>query len=258
MTAEEICKKYNIALTSFTKNFKRTQTNILKKYNVLIVKHGRGDKASYTEEIDSDHREETMFQALEPMKTGIIQNDLSMPNFTFNVFMGLITTPMLVFRGTYEEFLKYIEVANTEDNKQKLKTALQTLVDDHIVGIMTDVTTNEEVITISLIRAAEKDMKIGINMIVTCRILSKEHGKRDWIPLLKVWLGTELLSKQEVYTRKELQDMTGLTKYQIDDCSNILKESNVYKSSKAYASFSRCIGLKTEMNNEAFIEIKKK
>lgn len=255
MTINEVSEKYGISVSSLKTNFKRSQQGIFKKYGVQIVKSGKGDSAVYTEIIEDDKREESMFKALEPMKSGIIQNDLSMPNFTFNVFMGLITTPMLVFRGTYGDFLKYIEIADNEENKNKLKIALKNLVEDQIVGVMVDTTTNEEVITVSLIRSAEKEMKIGINMIVNCRILSKKYKKRDWIPLLKMWLGTELLSKEEYYTRKQLQDMTGLTKYQIDDCGKILRESNIYKTSRAYINFSKCLGLKTDMNAEGFYEI---
>lgn len=256
MTIQEVSDKYNISLSSLQRNFKRSQESILKKYGIFIIKDGRGDKASYREEIQNDKREETMFKALEPIKTGIIKNDLSMSNFTFNVFMGLITTPMLVFRGTHNDFLRYIDIAISDENIKKLKLALQNLIDDHIIGVMTDVTTEEEVITISLIRAAEKEMKIGIDMIVNCKILSKQYNKKDWIPLLKVWLGTELLSKQEYYTRAELQEMTGLSKYQIDDCGKILKKSNIYKSTRAYAGYKRCLGIQTDMNNKTFYEIK--
>lgn len=258
MNVEELSKKYNVSISSLQRNFKRTQQSILKKHGVQIVKNGRGSNATYIEIIGDDKRKEDMFQALEPIKSGVCKNDLSMSNFTFNVFLGLITTPMLVFRGTYSDFLRYIKITDNEENKTKLKKALNNLIEDHIIGIMTDTTTNEEVITISLIRAAEKEMKIGMNMIITCRMLSKKYNKKDWIPLLKVWIGTELLSKEQYYTKKQLQDMTGLTKYQIDDCGNILKECCIYKETRAYAAFSRCLGTQTIMNHEAFYKLEEK
>jgi hypothetical protein len=98
----------------------------------------------------------------------------------------------------------------------------------------------------------EIDMKIGIDMIRTCRMLSVKYHKRDWVPLLKVWLGTELLSKRDAYTRQELLSMTGLSKYQLDECSRILRESNIYRNTRAYKGFSKCIGVSTDMNAKEF------
>lgn len=256
MTAQEVCEKYKVSETSLKSQFKRTQESIYKKFSVKIIKEGRGANVDYREVISSDRRAESMFQALEPIHdTGIMKNDLSMPSFTFCVFMGIITTPMLVFRGTYVDFLKYIEITVNNDNIEKLKESINSLIQSCIINCIIDITTDEEVVTLSLVRSAEVEMKIGINMIKTCRILSQKYHKRDWVPLLKVWLGTELLSKQDHYTRKELIDMTGLTKYQLDESARILKESNIYKSSKAYAGYQKCLGLSADMNIEEFYEI---
>lgn len=253
MTLQEVCEKYKISETSMKSQFKRTQDSILKKYGIKIIKDGRGAKATYREQIESDNRAENMFQALEPIHdTGIIKNDLTLPNFTFCVFMGVITTPMLVFRGTYGDFLRYVEVAETEQNIQFLKESISSLIQSHILNCIIDNTGEEDVITLSLVRSAEIDMKIGIDMIRTCRMLSVKYHKRDWVPLLKVWLGTELLSEQESYTRKELLTMTGLSKYQLDECSKILKESNIYRTTRAYSGFSKCLGLSADMNVEEF------
>lgn len=253
MTLQEVCEKYQVAESSMKSQFKRTQNSILKKYGIKIIKDGRGAKASYREQVESDNRAENMFQALKPIHdTGIMKNDLTLPNFTFCVFMGVITTPMLVFRGTYSDFLKYVEVTDTEQNIQFLKESIESLVQLHIINCIVDNTGGEDVITLSLVRSAELDMKIGIDMIRTCRMLSVKYHKRDWVPLLKVWLGTELLSKRESYTRQELLTMTGISKYQLDECSRILKESNIYRTSRAYSGFSKCLGLNADMNAEEF------
>ena len=255
MTLEEVCKKYDVSESSMKTNFNRVQSSILKKKGINIIKEGRGNKVTYREEVISDGREETMFKALEPVKTGVVKRDLSLSNFTFCVFMGIITTPMLVFRGTHADFLKYIAVPATQENIDKLDKAIDELSNDCILGVMKDTTTKEEVLTLSLIRAAENDMKIGIDMIINCRLLASKHKKKDWIPLLKVWLGTELLSKQGSYTRQDLMNMTGLTKYMIDESTKILKESNIFITSRAYSSFLKCIGMKSDMNNECFYQI---
>ena len=256
MTLEEVSKKYDMKPATIKNNFKRSQESILKKYGVKIIKEGRGDKVNYREQILSDNREESMFKALEPVhETGIMKNDLSMPSFTFCVFMGVITTPMLVFRGTYFDFLKYIEIPCEENNILKLKEAINNLVQSHIIHYIIDNTTNEEVITVSLVRSAEVEMKIGIDMIRICRQLSIKYHKQDWVPLLKVWLGTELLSERESYTRKDLLDMTGLSKYQIDESTRILKECNIYKTTRAYKGFQKCIGMSVDMNIKDFYKV---
>lgn len=259
MTLQEVCEKYHYKEATFKKNFKRCQEAILKEYNVRIVKDGRGENASYREQILSDNREETMFKALEPtQKAGLVKNDLSMENFTFITFLGIITTPMLVFRGTKVDFLKYIGADNNEKNIELLNKAIDELVNDLIIHEIQDRTTNEEVLTLSLVRKAEVDMKININMINICKILAEREHMHDWIPILKVWLGTELLSQKDHYTRAELMEMTGVKKNMLDKCARLLKSSNIYVSTKAYAGYQKCIGNKAEMNNEAFFEIEEK
>lgn len=256
MTLQEVCQKYNVSESSITRNFKRTQEAILKSKGIRIIKEGRGSSATYLEEVFSDNRAETMFKALEPVhRAGVMKNDLSLSNFTFCVFMGVITTPMLVFRGTYNDFLKYIGVIVNDDNIEKLNRAIDDLVGDGILGILRDTTTDEEVLTLTLIRSAENDMKIGIDMIINCKLLATKYKKKDWIPLLKTWIGTELLSKQGSYTQQDLIDMTGLTKYLLNECTKILRESNIFISSRAYSSYMRCIGINTNMTQEEFYKI---
>ena len=257
MTAEEVCEKYNVKLSTFKANYKRTTDNIYKKYNVKIIKEGRGEKATYREQIISDNRAETMFQALQPLKDmGAIREDLKLPNFTFNVFMGIITTPMFVFRGTYKDLLMYLMVPINEDYINLLKKSINELVEAMVLHEIIDTTTEEEVITLSLVRKAEVEMKININMITICKQLAEKNKMQSWIPLLKVWLGTELLSKQEYYKRNDLIEMTGLSEYVVDKSAKILKDCNIYNKTKAYAGFKKCLGLRADMNVEGFYEIK--
>ena len=100
-------------------------------------------------------------------------------------------------------------------------------------------------------------MKININMIIICKQLANQYHMRDWIPLLKVWLGTELLSKQEYYKRADLINMTGLKETMIDKCSKILMSCNIYKKSRAYIGYRRCLGIQSDMNVENFYDLSK-
>ncbi len=259
MTAEEVCEKYNVKLSTLKANFKRTTDNIYKKYNVKIIKEGRGDKAVYREQIVSDNRAETMFQAVQPLKQmGAMRTDLGLPSFTFNVFLGIITTPMFVFRGSYRDLLMYLMIPINDTNIELLKKSIDELVNAMVLHEIIDTTTDDEIITLSLVRKAEVEMKINVSMIIICKQLAEKNGMQSWIPLLKVWLGTELLSKQEYYNRVDLIKMTGLSEYMVDKSAKILSDCNIYNKTRAYAGFKKCLGLKADMNIEGFYQIDEK
>lgn len=256
MTKKEICDKYKVSESSLYSHFKRVQEQILKKYGVKIVKEGRGDNVIYIEEIMNDNRAEDMFKALEPVKpAGIIKNDLSFSNFVFNVFLGIITTPMFVFRGSYEDFLKYIKVGVSEENIEKLKRAIDQLMGVGVIGVLKDFSGDIEIFTATLIRKAELDMKIDMEMLIDCKMLANKYRKQDWIPLIKVQLAIELLNKNGSFTRQDLIEMTGLSLYAIRESIRILKDSNIFVSSRAYTSYTRCIGVVTDMNHRSFYKI---
>ena len=44
--------------------------------------------------------------------------------FDFMVFLGIIMTPLQVFRGSYADFLNYVQVQNNPTNREKLKVSL--------------------------------------------------------------------------------------------------------------------------------------
>ena len=124
MTLQEVSEKYKVSESSLKSSFPRTQAAILKKYGVTIKKEGRGASATYIEEVLDDQRALTMYEE----QTDILfinSEQLSMINWDFHVFLGIITTPMLVFRGSYVDFLKYIQAPVTETNLEELKTALE-------------------------------------------------------------------------------------------------------------------------------------
>lgn len=256
MTLQEVSKKYGISESSIKNQFTRTQNTILKRNGVKLIKEGRGSNTVYREEIVSDNRADNMFMEVEKSeKMNVMKNDLTLSNFTFCVFMGVLTTPMFVFRGTHKDFLKYIQVSDSEENRGKLDRAIEDLIGDGVIVVYRDHSTDEEVLTLTLVRKAENDMKIGMEMLVDCKLLSSKHRKKDWIPILKTWIGTELLSKEDSYTRQDLVNMTGLSRYMIDDCIKILRESNIFTSSRAFSTWNKCIGVKTTMNYEGFYEI---
>ena len=187
MTLQEVCDKYNVAQSSMTNAFPRTQKSILKKYGVKIVKEGRGKDAVYSEVLESDRRAVTMYE--EVKDTVVINNEtFKLMNWDFMVFLAIVTTPMFVFRGNYEDFLKYIEMPVSTNNIVTLKSVLTRLAERDFISYNID-KTNDKYFIAALYRKVEEDMQIGIDMVRTCKLLAEKHKKRSWVPLLKTWLG---------------------------------------------------------------------
>lgn len=115
MTLEEVSQKYKIAESSLKASFPKSQQAILKKYGVKIIKEGRGKAANFIEELENDKRANTLYE--ETKDTVIIDSEsFKLMSWDFMVFLAIATTPMLVFRGSFEDFLKYVEVKNTKTN----------------------------------------------------------------------------------------------------------------------------------------------
>lgn len=253
MTLQEVCEKYSVAESSMKNMFPRTQQAILKKHGVKIVKEGRGQKAVYHEEFMDDKRAITMYK--EAREEIIVDNEsFRLMNWDFLVFLAIVTTPMLVFRGSYEDFLRYVDVSVTESNIRLLKDALIGLKERDFISYTVD-KTDDNFFIAGIYRKVEEEMSIGIGMVRTCKQLADKHHKRSWVPLLKTWLGVQMLSENQPYTVESLCAITGLSAYQINQSNKILKESMIYRTSKAYASYQRCIGTNVDLNAEAFYKI---
>lgn len=253
MTLQEVSEKYKVSESSLKSSFPRTQAAILKKYGVTIKKEGRGASATYIEEVLDDQRALTMYEE----QTDILfinSEQLSMINWDFHVFLGIITTPMLVFRGSYVDFLKYIQAPVTETNLEELKAALEHLVARDYISYQID-KTNPSYFIAALWYQTEKDMEIGIEMVRTCKQLAEAYNKRSWVPLLKTWLGVQLMSKHQPYTVKELARATGLSEYQIRESNKILKDCDIFRTSKAYAAYQLCVGTNVDLGHEVFYDL---
>jgi hypothetical protein len=163
------------------------------------------------------------------------------------VFLAIVTTPMIVFRGSYKDFLDYVQVKNTDANIIHLKEALTALAARDIISYMIDKTNNNYFVA-TIYRKVEEDMKIGIDMVKECKKLQEKYKKQSFVPLLKTWLGVQMLIENQPYTVKDLMLIAGLSEYAVKESHRILRESNIYKSSKAYKSINHCVGMNTELN----------
>lgn len=253
MTIEEVSKKYNIAISSLKNNFPRCQESIFKKYGVKIKKEGRGIKAEFREEYESDNRAVSIFQ--EEKEDMILDiSNIKLINWDFLVFLALVMTPMLVFRGSYEDFLKYIEVKVTKANVELLKESLNSLFENDMISYIIDKTDSNYFVA-AVYRKIEEKMQVSIDMVRNCKLLAKKHNKRSWVPLLKIWLGVNILSNHQPYTMKDLCELTGLSEYQVKVNNKILKEADIYKTDRVYLSKDVCSGVNVDLNMECFYDI---
>ena len=95
-------------------------------------------------------------------------------------------------------------------------------------------------------------MHIDKGMVTTCKLLGEKYHKRSWVPLLKTWLGVQMMAERQPYTISDLQKVTGLSEYQIRTSNNILRECLVYRTSRAYYCYCRWVGVHVDLNVPAF------
>lgn len=249
MNIDELCEKYKVSPSSVQTNFPRVQQSILKRYKINITKIGRGKNAIYNEEViwEEDGRAITIY---EEKKDEIVlsEDSLKLINWEFTVFLAIMTTPMLVFRGRYADFLKYMDIKETEVNLTRLKDALAQLTKrDYIIYVKDK--TDSDYFVATLYRAVEKEMQLGIRTVKKCKELADKHGKRNWMNLLKAWLGIQVLSKGgKVFTIQKLSETTGLSKYQLSESMKILKEDDMFISKKVYLDRYSCLGQQADVN----------
>lgn len=282
MTALEVASMFGISEATIRSAFPRSQKSIFKKFNKKLVKVGRGEAAVYyvqveesnndkisrmidesmrlkkfntVELFDSNKKEKrasTMYQE-EKESVSISTQNFAAINWDFFTFLGVAMTPQLVFRGTYKQFLSYCDIAVSRSNIEHLKESIASLVEQELLMYKID-PTNENYFVIAIFRKVEQEMKIGVNMVRICKQLSDAHQLKNWIPLLKTWIGVEMMAKEQPYTQAELSELTGISKYSIRSSISILEESNIFRTSKAYLGL-QCLGTNVDLNVEEFYEI---
>jgi predicted transcriptional regulator len=85
-----------------------------------------------------------------------------------------------------------------------------------------------------------------------CKELSRENGKKSYIPLFKVIVALTMLSKKETITYTQITGMTGLSSYQIKEQLRILDEKNKIRIGRLQyevkENYIRCIGRQIDIN----------
>lgn len=246
MTLKELSEKYGVAESTLKNAFPRAQKSILKKYNVNIVKKGRGETASYEEEVPELYPHAmTMYEEVKEKDIFLDNKSFHLKNGEFLVFLAILTTPMFVFRGDYNTLLKYIGINQTAANVEILKKSINILEMNGFIAVIHDI---DNVITISLRRAVEKKFNVGLGMIRRCKMLAEVNHKRSWIPLLKTWVGMRIAYEDQPTTLQKLSEITGLSIAQLRESKKILEEEELFRTRLEYASPQVCIGQSIELN----------
>ena len=246
MTLEELCKKYGVTESSVKTNFKRTQASLKKRTGILIEKVGRGANATYVEVVP-DNRAVTMYE--ETKDSFIVDRSaLSYENIEFNCFLAIVVTQFMTFRGSYVDLVRYMGLELNEKNINMIRQAMESLAARSIIHLYYDKSTDEEFFTASLLRKAEVEMKIGIDMVRTCKKIADNNNKRDYIPLLKTWLGMQVMSEEQPCTLAQLEAITGLSEYQVRESKKLLEANDLFKTTKAYRAGCLCVGQNVDLN----------
>lgn len=262
MTKKEVCERFGFSENNFTKNFKRCQKIVFDKYHVNLIKEGRGESATYIIEENSVPTVLTTssIDLIKDAHKEVVMDRTSfgeLIDWDFMVFIGIITCPFMSFRGTYKQFLDYVGIKDkSKVNINRLKATFEKLAkNDYIYYILDDsLIDDEQYFGLFIKRKTEVEMKIGIDMIQRCMRLQKANNMNSWVPLLKTWLGLQLISmgiKDEnqnvIFNMSELEEVTGVNKKMLTKCKKILEQDNLFQTSFAYVQDKR-IGQKLDLN----------
>ena len=110
-----------------------------------------------------DRRALTIFEETKDLIL-IDQETLSLANIEFSSFLIIIMTPMMVFRGSYEDFLRYGDITPTTARVSALKVALQNLANKGYIHYAID-KTNPNFFFAGLYRAVEEEFEVGISKV---------------------------------------------------------------------------------------------
>lgn len=246
MTAQELCQKYGISENYLARNFPTVQKSIIKKHQIKIEKKGRGQAAIYLEIPLVNDRAMSMYEETKD-NFALDSASFALTSADFCCLVAIILTPMMVFRGSFRDFCHYMQINDSKENIAAIKEALTRLDSQDYINFVIDKTDNNYFAAI-LYRKAEQDMQVGIDMVKNCKKIADEHNKRSWVPLLKTWLGVQLAAENQPFTIAELEAITGLSKYQITESKKLLESNDMFKTSKAYQSYHRCIGQNVDLN----------
>lgn len=262
MTAQEVVDKFDAvpSVKSLKDHWGKYQKRVKDKHGVQLYKTGRGDNTQYFI-VDGEQTFKSIEVINDVHQTVIMDQQVftDLIDWNFMVFIGIITCPFMSFRGNYKQFLEYVGVKTKDQaNIDRLKESFKQLEKCGYIYFIKDDSTDEDYFGLFIKRKVETEMKIGIDMIQRCIKLQKENNMKSWTPLLKVWLGLQLLvdnnvnkNESTLFTLDELVNITGVNKNMVIKCKHILEQDNLFQTSKAYQNY-HCLGQTINLNQIEF------
>lgn len=230
MTAKELSEKYGYSLNSIQTNFNRVYKAILKKHGIRIAKEGRGKNATYIE-MEDDQRALTMYEEVKDIAMN--QGTISLANWDLLALVAICCTPMAVFRGSYREFLGYVDLEGTAAHIGALKLALKDLLEKEYIMYQVD-KTNEDYFIAGLYHAVEEELGVGISTIRQCKEVAEKYNKKSWLNIFKTYVGMQVLQDNQPFTTMQLSEYTGLSEYMIRESTKVLEAENMIKTDIIY------------------------
>jgi hypothetical protein len=236
MTLQELCDITGKAPSTIQSHFASFVKKYEKETGNTIVKTGRGATAAY-DIIPIEEKRMTVFYAEKGANNELFLDNetIKLPELMLRALLGVIVRPNLVYRGTYRDFLTYIDIRYTDKRKEELKLALNELaIRGYIYG--GEDSTNRDWFLVGLTRRIEKKMGVGIERIKKCKQIAEDNHKQSWVPILKVWIAKEWLSDRvnKPITQKELAEFAGLSIHQVKESTSLLSAANLIHDMKWY------------------------
>lgn len=224
-TAEELCAKYNIAVSTLKQNFTRTCAMLEKKHGVKLSKSGRGKNTYYyisSFEHSDPSRALTIYDSLEsnniPLEPAARLLDLH-----FLVFIGIVSSPQRAFRGSYTDLLSYLDIPISPQEIENVKNVLTHLVTCNYIMYMED-PSNPMYFMASIQWHTEEVLKFELNALLAFQKMV-EGTRKSWIPLMKVYFALHLL--EQPCTVSEITQLTQLSEYKVRDSLLLLEQNNI-------------------------------
>ena len=244
LSLEQFCERYNLSESTVQTNFSRVKNNLLKK-NIDVCKEKWGDKIVYLVEQKYSNKNLPIFYT--DFKSLQQFDDLK-----FNILLTLSALENNAYCGKVSQLLEEkMGLKVTNRTCENLVTAVAELEKEGYLLINTK-EIQKGYILLGLSSKMAQELSFRRPLIEMCKELSREKGKKSYIPLFKVIVALTMLSKRETITYTQITGMTGLSSYQIKEQLRILDEKNKIRIGQLQYevndNYIKCIGRPIDIN----------
>lgn len=246
LTAAQLGKMFGYSASSIKTNFKKTLQAIKKKNtNIKHIYRVKAEDGQIYYSIDEEERALTIYQEKRDIRINI--KSLSLKEYQFLIFLAIVVSEHNVYRGTHQQLLKYLGAQVNKKNCDLIDRAIASLKKK---GCILDVDTyDKEYFTLILKTDIQEQYSVRISMLKQCRKIVQENNKQfKKLPqLVQVWEAIRICEQHQPFTYAELQNMTGLSYYQIREVKKLLETNDIFISNRA-GSYWKCLGMNVDLN----------